>query len=199
MIASGLCQDIPQLLLDGAIAELTIREDGLKRFIQFNETEHTVTVKSDKGGSQALAWVDDELPRNGTPTFRGSSHVTGLYLCNAGGEPLPPIYIFDTGAKDADGVQIKSGWAKGLLVVRGQYGKDSVGEYPSYVCVRTSGCTDEELFEQLIEQVIRPLYPNCAKDCVRDNDGKLIEGPIIIKGDGGQGRLQATWKNLKFR
>ena len=170
---------------DGTKAELTIREDDKRRFIQFDESEHKLRAVCEEGGPRARTWTNPDLPRMGTPSFRGSSHITGLYGTNAGGESMPPVYIFSTSAQDAENFQIKAHWADGLPTVRGYYGKDTIGEYPSYVCVRKSGCTDHELIVQLFKQVYLPLYPNRAKVAKRDNTGRLIEGPIVPKEDGG--------------
>ena len=53
--------------------------------------------------------------------------------------------------------------------------------------VRKNGYTDEQLMQQLIEEIYLPLYPNCAKDTVRDKGGTFIQGLIIIKTNLGQG------------
>ena len=69
----------------------------------------------------------------------------------------------------------------------------------SYFCVRRSGCSDEELIQELIEKVYLPLYFNVTKETTRDSEGKLISGPVLLKTDSGQGRFSPSWENLKFR
>ena len=69
----------------------------------------------------------------------------------------------------------------------------------SYVSVRRSGCTDEQLIHDLIEKVYLPLYPNVSKKTKRDANGMFLSGPVIFKTDSGQGRLSATWESVNFR
>ena len=69
----------------------------------------------------------------------------------------------------------------------------------SYVSVRRSGCSDEEMIQELIEKVYLPLFPNVAKETTRDSEGKFISGPVLLKTESGQGRFSLSWENLKFR
>ena len=65
-------------------------------------------------------------------------------------------------------------------------------ESDSYISVRCSGCSDEELIQELIEKVYLPLYPNIAKETTRDSEGKFISGPVQLKTDSGQGRFSLS-------
>ena len=112
---------------------------------------------------------------------------------------MPPVYCFDSSAENQENFQVKPSWVNGLPKVRGKFGCPTTETYDSSVSVRKSGCTDEELMQQLIEEVYLPLYPNFQKDIVRDNNGVLLAGPIIIKIDSGQGRLVATFSSIEFR
>ena len=112
---------------------------------------------------------------------------------------MPPVYCFDSSAEKDVNFQVKPSWVEGLPKVRGKYGCPTTETYESSVAVRKSGCTDEQLMQQLIEEVYLPLYPNCGKIVERDDNGVFLRGPIILKTDSGQGRLVATFSSLNFR
>ena len=197
LIKSGLAIDTPTTLEDGTIAELTIGEEELRRIVNFDETDHPFTTENDKGGSRSVRWGDLKLGKGTERGTRGSRHTTGIYGSNAAGEAMPPVYCFDSSAANIENYQVKSTWVDGLPKVRGKYGCPTTEDYESFVSVRKSGCTDEQLMQQIIEDVYLPLYPNCQKDTVRVN-GKLVAGPIILKTDSGQGRLNASFSSLEF-
>ena len=44
-----------------------------------------------------------------------------------------------------------------------------------------------------------PLFPNRSSTIKRDDNGKLLQSPIIVKTDSGQGRLAATLDIVKIR
>ena len=90
---------------------------------------------------------------------------------------MPPLYCFDTTTDIEENYKVKAEWVDGLPTVRGQYGCPTTESYDSFVAVRKSGCTDEQLLQQLIENVYLPLYPNCAKETVRDEEGKFLRDP----------------------
>ena len=129
---------------------------------------------------------------------RGSRHTTGIYGANAAGEVMPPLYCFDSSCANEENYQVRPEWVEGLPTVKGRYGCPTTESYDSFVSVRKSGCTDEQLMQQLIEEVYLPLYPNCNKSVLRDEEGRFMSGPIILKTDSGQGRLCATFSNVEF-
>ena len=53
--------------------------------------------------------------------------------------------------------------------------------------------------QKIIEDVYLPLYPNCHKVVKRNNNGKLLAGPVLINNGSGQGRLVARFSSLEFR
>ena len=57
---------------------------------------------------------------------------------------------------------------------------------------------DEQLFQPLISQFYLHLFPNCSSTIKRDDNKKLLQGPIIVKTDSGQGRLAATLDIVKI-
>ena len=60
---------------------------------------------------------------------------------------MPPVYILDTKAQNTENFKVKEVWIKNIPTVRGWYGYPTTEEYPSNVCVFTSGYTGEELFQ----------------------------------------------------
>ena len=100
------------------------------------------------------------------------------------------MYIFDTGAKGTKNSKVKDEWTKNLPTVRGWYDCLATEEYPSNVCVRMTGCTDEYIYLS--------LFPNCSSTIKQDDNGKLLQRPIIVKTDSGQGRLTETLDSMKF-
>ena len=82
--------------------------------------------------------------------------------------------------------------------MRVRYGCPTIETYDLFAYVRKSICTDEQLMQQIIEDVYLPLYPNYHKVVKRDNNGKLLSGPIFLKTDSGQGRLVARFSILGF-
>lgn len=122
-----------------------------------------------------------------------------MYATNALGEVLPPMFIFDSSVMDSENFLIMDKWVKDLPAVRGKYGCPMEEDYSSFVCVHKSGCTGEELFKQYYEVEILPLFPNVSPECVRDENRKLLRGPIVTKVDSGQGRLVATVEAQEFR
>ena len=119
--------------------------------------------------------------------------TTGAY------EVIPPLFIFDSKAKQVENQKIKTEWVEGLPRVRGRYGCPTTEEYCCHVAVRPSGSMDDVLFMDYIQKVILLLYPNIGKTLVRDENGVLVTGPILIKTDGGPGRLRATFESIDFR
>ena len=199
LLESGLAIDEKMKLSDGTFAEISIGDVEADRIINFDETEHSFTTQYDKGGNRALRYGDSSLPKGKNKGTRGSSHTTGIYGSTAAGTAMPPCFIFDTNAKEKENFQLKASWCADLPKVKGKYGCPTTIESDSYVSVRKSGCTDEQLMQQLIEDVYLPLYPNVCKETKRDADGKFLCGPVIFKTDSGQGRLAATWESLEFR
>ena len=125
--------------------------------------------------------------------------MTGIYGSNAAGEVMPPVYCFDSSAENNENFQVKPSWVEGLPQVRGKYGCPTTETYESSVAVRKSGCTDEQLMQQLIKEIYLPLCPNFQKDVKHDDNGMFLRGPIVLKTDSGQGRLIATFSSLEFR
>ena len=199
LVDSGLAFEEQYTLPDGSIAKLKIGEQEADRIINFDETDHPLSTMLDKGGSRSIRWGDPNLPKGSQKGTRGSTHTTGLYGSTANGTAMPPCYIFESSAEKKENFRIKASWCKNLPKVRGKYGYSKTIESDSFVCARKSGCTDEELMQQLLEEVYLPLYPNVNKTTIRDEKGNFIAGPVLFKTDSGQGRLGKTWESVLFR
>jgi hypothetical protein len=126
--------------------------------------------------------------------------VTGVYATNAAGEALPPMYIFDSGAKLEQNFRVKTTWLDGLPVIKGRFGCPELIEESSFFSVRSRGSMDDSLFIEYIEKVVLPLYPNISKTTEFDPvNGRLLRGPVILKVDSGPGRFVASEQSIAKR
>ena len=185
----------------GLLSELDFRSDEVKRrIINMDETHHDLSITGDKGGSRSLVYNNPSLQRGYKKTVKPGRHVTGVYATNASGEALPPLYIFDSGAKIEANYRIKLSWLEGLPVVSGRFGCPDIVEVASFYSVRAKGSMDDSLFNDYIERVVLPLYPNISKHARFDpNTGKLLCGPVILKVDSGPGRIIASLESVTKR
>ena len=183
------------------LSELDFRSDEVRRrIINMDETHHDLSITGDKGGSRTLVYNNPSLQRGYKKTVKPGRHVTGVYATNAGGEALPPLYIFDSGAKIETNYRIKLSWLDGLPIVTGRFGCPDRVEVASFYSVRAKGSMDDSLFNDYIERVVLPLYPNIAKEARFDPiSGKLLCGPVILKVDSGPGRIIATMESITKR
>ena len=95
-------------------------------------------------------------------------------------------------------MKLKPEWLVGLPQVTGRWGFKVDTTVDSHVAVWHHGSMDTELFEQVIEFIVS-LYPNVSRKIKRDENGRLLQGPILIKVDGGQGRVSKKFSNILFR
>ena len=66
---------------------------------------------------------------------RGSRHRTGIYGANEAGEAMPPMYCYDSSARDEENFQMKLSWVEVIPKVRGRYGCPNVETYDSFASV----------------------------------------------------------------
>ena len=86
---------------------------------------------------------------------------------------LPPMYIFESGAKIEANFRVKTKWLEGLPTVAGRFGCPSVQDnLSSFFAVRSRGSMDDTLLNDYIDNVVLPLYPNIAKYASFDATGK---------------------------
>ena len=183
------------------LSELDFRSDEVRRrIINMDETHHDLSLTGDKGGSRSLVYNNPNLQRGYKKTVKPGRHVTGVYATNASGEALPPLYIFDSGAKIEANYRIKLSWLEGLPVVTGRFGCPDIVEVASFYSVRAKGSMDDSLFNDYVERVVLPLYPNISKHARFDAiTGKLLCGPVILKIDSGPGRIIANLESVTKR
>ena len=112
---------------------------------------------------------------------------------------MPPIYCYYISAGDEENFQIKQSWVEGLPKVRGRYCCPTVETYDAFASVCKSGCNDKQLMQKIIVDVYLPLYPNCHKVVKRNNNGKLLAGPVFLNNDSGKGRIVTSFSCLDFR
>ena len=119
--------------------------------------------------------------------------MTGVYATTGAGEAVPPMYIFDSGAKNEANFRVKLGWVENLPVITGRFGCPTMVEQHSFFSVRSKGSMDDTLLNNYIEQVIFPPYSNMAKVAEFDPvTGRLLKGPVLLKLDAGPGQIVAS-------
>jgi hypothetical protein len=74
-------------------------EEVRRRIINMDETHDDLSITRDKSGSRALIYKNPRLHRGFTKTVKPGWLVTGVYATNSAGNALPPMNIFDSGAK----------------------------------------------------------------------------------------------------
>ncbi len=89
-------------------------------------------------------------------------------------------------------------WCRNLPSVTGTFGTGKRMTYPSFVAMRPKGSMDKILYPLFINEVILECYPNIQKETVRDETGRKIKGPLIIKCDTGPGCLCKDMAHVKF-
>ena len=103
------------------------------------------------------------LQRGYTPSTKAGRHVTGVYATSAAGETLPPMYIFDSSAVSECNYQVRVEWLRNLPTVEGRYGCPTLVDSGSFFAVRASGSMDDTLFNDYVDRIVLPLFPNIAK------------------------------------
>ena len=227
LIVSGLVVDDQEVRTESGelISEVDFRDDDVKRrIINMDETHHDLSITTERGGPRSTMYHNPLLQRGYKRTVKAGRHVTGVYATNAAGETLPPMYIFDSSANIESNYRVKVSWLDGLPNVEGRFGCPTRVESASFYSVRSSGSMDDSLFNDYVDRVILPLYPNISKTAMSDANtgelcdvvvirccscsnfcplfilsGKLLCGPVILKVDSGPGRLVASADSISRR
>ena len=170
-------------------------------FLTLDETHHEMTTAGKKGSASAGRWVNGSFPRSGERNVVGNFHTTGVYGTTLAGEALPPLYILSTSSQNEDDYKVDPRVCEGLPIVTGYYGGTKRMSYSSCVSVRKKGSMDTGLWHQYIRAIIIPLFKGrIALTPVRDPVTlRLIAGPLIVKSDGGPGRLSRVSSSIEFR
>ena len=106
------------------MSELSYKYDVLHRIINLDETHHKKSTEGDKGGSRATTVTNPDLPRAGSRFCKDNGdHVSGCYGSTIL-EPMPPVVIYKTTAKDTKKRKVRPSWVKNLPRVVGKWGFD---------------------------------------------------------------------------
>ena len=178
-----------------------VHPDDVDWFVTLDETHHRYSSKGNKGGQSELRYACSSFPRVGDRIVENAHHTTGVYAFNLRGDPLPPLFIFDTASKNAENYKIDSQILHELPVVTGRYGQDTLHTFASSVAVRKKGSMDTSLWSLYNENLILRCYkgrvtPTPVRDPITK---KMITGPLINKTDGGPGRLSREASSIEFR
>ena len=202
LIETGLVIDAEVRDANGVLmSELDFRSEEVWRcIINMDETHHDLSITGDRAGPRAVMYHNPTLQRGSKRGVKSSRHVTGVYATNSAGESLPPMYIFDSGAKIEDNFQVRLQWLDGLPSITGRFGCPERIECGSFYSVRSHGSMDDSLLNEYIDKVILPLYPNISKTAAFDpTTGNLLHGPVILKVDSGPGRIVASFDSILHR
>ena len=183
LLEKGFATDEPQELPCGRTAEVTIRPQKMR-------THHRLSNEGDRGGSRATTWVDKTFGRSGRRKVAATQgHVTGLYTALADGQNGPPFYFFQSDAENPESYKIDARWVLGLPRVRFQQPDGTIVVIPPGTIVTPKGGMNGESFEKWLDMCIYPLFPDIAPDWEYDEEGNVVAGPVVLKIDGGPGRL----------
>ncbi len=97
---------------------ILFHKEDILWFVNSDKTEHDLSTDSLKNGSRGQRFVNPSFPCAGDQTVKSTHHITGVYTTNPL-EPLPPLYIFETKAKNESNYTIDPAWCQGLPTVRG--------------------------------------------------------------------------------
>ena len=122
-----------------------IHPDDVNWFMTMDETRHQFSSKGNKGGQTQLRYASASFPRVGDRIIENASHTTGVYGFNLRGDPLPPLYIFNTSSKNELNYKVDPRVSGGLPIVCGRYGQDTVRHWASSVAVQKKGSMDTSL------------------------------------------------------
>ncbi len=202
LISNGLVIDREVRNGNGELlSELDFRSKQVThRIINMDKTHHDLSITGDKGGSRWVVYHNPNYQRGYKQNVKAGRHVTGVYATNAAGKVLPPMYIFNTGAKLEQNFRVKTKWLKGLPTIKGRFGCPELIEESSFYSVRSRGSMDDSLFIEYIEKIVLPLYPNISKTTKFDRViGRLLCGPVILKVDSGPGQIVASEESILKR
>ena len=100
LLKYGFARDERVELADGRFADIDMLEQMLCRVQMYDQTEHPLGNDADVSGPRAQTYQNESLARGGARSIRSDHHITGGYAVSLAGEPLPPLYIFSSDAKD---------------------------------------------------------------------------------------------------
>ena len=188
--------------LDGVESSISlIHKDDINWFLTCDETHHAYSSEGSNGGPQTIRFACNSFQRSGEPCVKSACHTTGVYGTTCGGEPLPPLYIFSTSAKEEENYTYDPLIGKELPTVVTKHADPLYTARPSFVVVRETGSMDTKLWHDLNRLVYIPCFKDkISPEPIRDPvTQKLISGPLIVKTDAGPGRLSNEADSINFR
>jgi len=186
----GFARDERVELADGRFADIDMLEQMLCRVQMYDETDHPLGNDADVSGPRAQTYQNESLARGGARSIRSDHHITGGYAVSLAGEPLPPLYIFSSDAKDKNW-RVCADWVDPLAYIRGKYGHNRYVKFRPSVAARGRGSIDSQLFMEYIEETTYKLFPKEAVslEIVFDDYGRVVSGPVLWILDTGNGRI----------
>ena len=189
LLDAEFAEDKPEKLPGGRTAEITIPPQKLRRIMNSDETHHKLSNEGDRGGPRATTWVSRALGRSGKRKAAASGHATGLYTTTAGRQSGPAMFFFSSDAEKSENYKVQTSWLVGLPRVRYEIPNGQIVVMPSHVIVTPKGGMTGGAFEQWLEACVYPMFPDLAPDWECDEEGNVTPGSIVLKIDGGPGRL----------
>ena len=196
------CHVATCIAADGVESEISlIHDDDINWFLTLDETHHPYSTVGNKGGSTTRRYASSSFHCSGERCIENSSHTTGVYGTTCASEPLPPLYILSSKAKDENNFGYDPKVHTTLPVVLAKYADDEYKEYHAHCSVRSCGSMDTSLWHLLNREIYIPCFEGkISKEPIRDPvTKKLISGPLVVKTDSGPGRLSVEADSLEFR
>ena len=130
------------------------------------------------GGQPAVTPTFDSVDEAGQTACKSSQKCT-LCLGVAGLEPLPPLFIFPSTAKNPEDMKINAKILPSFKQVEAKYGYERKYYHDATVAMSGKGGMNATIFENWICEHIMPLWPDAC-----DHPGKRV----MFKTDFGPGR-----------
>ena len=124
LLEKGYAVDEPEKDATGkVISDITIPPEKRRRIFNLDETELPLDG-SKRGGSHGSnnVLINPNVPRPGQKSTKTGGHITGVFMCNAAGEPGPVTVIDNSACQNADDRKVSAEMGMGLPRVQVQWG-----------------------------------------------------------------------------
>ena len=95
--------------------------------------------------------------------------------------------------------QVDARWLINLPRVRFERMDGTIVTMAPGCIVTPKGGMNGEAFEKWLDECIYPMFPDLAPDWEYDDDGNVAKGPVVLKLDGGPGRLGPASRAWRLR
>ena len=95
--------------------------------------------------------------------------------------------------------QVDARWLIALPRVQYEMPNGKVVVLPSHAIVTPKGGMTGEAFEDWLDRCIYPMFPDLAPEWEYDESGNVVAGPVVLKLDGGPGRLGPASRGWRLR